>query len=62
MREPPANVIFVTVSGGVAYVCEDTVPRGIRVEIIDFDNLAESADEHARLSPEATAYVKGHFA
>ena len=54
--------IFITVSGGVAYVCEDTVPRGTRVEIIDFDNLNESADEYARLSPEAQSYVKHHSA
>lgn len=31
--------IFVTVSGGCAYVMEDTVPRGFEVEIIDFDNI-----------------------
>jgi hypothetical protein len=31
--------IFVTVSGGVAYVMEDTVPNGFEVEIIDFDNI-----------------------
>lgn len=31
--------IFVTVSGGCAYVIEDTVPPGYVVEIIDFDNI-----------------------
>ena len=31
--------IFVTVQGGVAEVCEDTVPRGVVVEVLDFDNL-----------------------
>ena len=31
--------IFVTVSGGCAYVVEDTVPDGYAVEIIDFDNV-----------------------
>jgi hypothetical protein len=31
--------IFVTVTGGVAEVCEDTVPYGYEVEIIDFDNI-----------------------
>lgn len=31
--------IFVTVSGGSAYVMEDTVPEGLEVEIIDFDNI-----------------------
>lgn len=33
------NKIFVTVSGGCAYVMEDTVPQGFAVEIIDFDNI-----------------------
>ena len=61
MAEPQESVIFITVSGGVAYVQEDTVPRGTRVEIIDFDNLNESADEYARLSPEAQSYVKQHL-
>ena len=61
MPEPPGKAIFITVSGGVAYVCEDTVPAGVRVEIIDFDNLNESADEFARLSPEAQAYVRERF-
>lgn len=49
--------IFVTVSGGVAYVCEDTVPSGMAVEIVDFDNLRESPAELERLSPEARAYI-----
>ena len=31
------NKILVTVSGGCAYVIEDTVPQGFEVEIIDFD-------------------------
>lgn len=31
--------IFVTVSGGCAYVMEDTVPQGFAVEVIDFDNI-----------------------
>lgn len=61
MSEPIEKVIFVTVSGGVAYVCEDTVPAGIRVEIIDFDNLGDSAEEYAVLTPEAQAYVARHF-
>ena len=33
------NKIFVTVSGGCAYVMEDTVPPGFELEIIDFDNI-----------------------
>ncbi len=31
--------IFITVSGGVAYVVEDTVPPGYTAEIVDFDNI-----------------------
>jgi hypothetical protein len=31
--------IFVTVSGGCAYVMEDTVPQGFAVEVVDFDNI-----------------------
>jgi len=62
MAKSQESVIFITVSGGVAYVCEDTVPPGTRVEIIDFDNLNESAEEYARLSPEARSYVKQHLA
>ncbi len=31
--------IFVTVSGGCAYVMDDTVPEGLEVEIVDFDNI-----------------------
>lgn len=31
--------IFVTVSGGCAYVMADTVPEGFTLEIIDFDNI-----------------------
>jgi hypothetical protein len=34
------NKIFVTVSGGCAYVMRDTVPKGFTVEIVDFDNIA----------------------
>jgi len=32
--------IFITVQGGVAEVCEHTLPPGIVVEILGFDNLA----------------------
>jgi hypothetical protein len=35
----PLRKIFVTVQEGVAEVCEDTVPGGIGVEILDFDHL-----------------------
>lgn len=33
------NKIFVTVSGGCAYVVEGTVPPGFVVEVIDLDNI-----------------------
>ena len=49
--------IFVTVSGGCAYVLEDTVPRGFRVEIIDFDNI-EAGDSFP--SGEAREYCAKH--
>ncbi len=45
--------IFVTVSGGCAYVIEDTVPTGVAVEIIDFDNI-EAGDSFP--SDEAREY------
>ena len=45
--------IFVTVQGGVAEVCESTVPEGYEVEIIDFDNIAQG-DPYP--SDEAAAY------
>jgi hypothetical protein len=35
------ETILVVVRGGVAYVVEETVPTGIGLEIIDFDNLQE---------------------
>ncbi len=40
--------ILVTVQGGVAEVCEDTVPPGVVVEILDFDNMA--VDEEGEMS------------
>jgi spore coat polysaccharide biosynthesis protein SpsF (cytidylyltransferase family) len=49
--------IFVSVSGGVAYVCDDTVPAGVAVEILDFDNLRELPQDANKLSPEARAYI-----
>lgn len=51
--------IFVTVQGGVAEVCEDTVPIGIVVEILDFDNMAGDEEaEMSRWSPELREYWK----
>ena len=51
------NRIFVTVSGGCAYVIEDTVPQGFAVEIIDFDNI-EAGDSFP--SDEARKYCAKH--
>jgi len=51
------NKIFVTVSGGCAYVIDDTVPKGYTVEVIDFDNI-EAGDSFP--SPEARAYCAEH--
>jgi len=51
------NKIFVTVSGGCAYVIEDTVPKGFTVEIIDFDNI-EAGDNFP--SGEAREYCTKH--
>jgi len=36
--------IFITVSGGCAYVMEDTVPAGYVAEIVDSDNI-EAGDD-----------------
>jgi hypothetical protein len=54
--------IVVTVQGGVAEVCEDTVPPGHVVEILDFDKLAGDAEgEVSRWSPELKEYwMKNH--
>jgi hypothetical protein len=49
--------IFVTVSGGCAYVMEDTVPQGFAVEVIDFDNI-EAGDRFP--SMEALEYCTEH--
>jgi hypothetical protein len=49
--------IFITVSGGVAYVMEETVPDGYIAEIIDFDNI-EAGDDFP--SKEALDYCLKH--
>ena len=49
--------IFVTVQGGVAEVCEDTVLDGIVVEILDFDNFDANPESELSLwSPELREY------
>lgn len=51
--------IFVTVQGGVAEVCEDTLPPGVVVEILDFDNMtANEESEMPHWSPELREYWK----
>ena len=37
VKKEMEHKIFVAVQGGVAEVCEETVPAGIAVEILDFD-------------------------
>ncbi len=49
--------IFVTVTGGCAYVIDDTVPEGFEVEIVDFDNI-EAGDGFP--SKEAQEYCAKH--
>jgi hypothetical protein len=51
------NKIFITVSGGCAYVMEDTVPLGYVAEIIDFDNIGAGDDFP---SDEAREYCMRH--
>lgn len=49
--------IFVTVQGGVAEVCEDTLLTGVTVEILDFDNFAANPERELSLwSPELREY------
>ncbi len=51
--------ILVTVSGGVAEVVEETVPKGMTVEIIDFDNLRDEGDwTPPKLSKTAMDYIE----
>ncbi len=49
--------IFVTVQDGQAEVCEETVPSGIQVEVLDFDHLAlDPETEMSCWSPELYKY------
>jgi len=54
--------IFVAVQGGVAEVCENTLPPGLVVEILDFDNMeADEESEMSHWSPELREYwAKNH--
>ena len=49
--------IFVTVSGGVAYPIEESVPDGYELEIIDYDNIREGYDVR---SEEAKSFCMTH--
>ena len=55
--------IFVTVSGGVAYAVEESVPSGYELEIIDFDNIKEGddgrSDEAKKLLPSTGDKLNG---
>ena len=52
-----AEKIFVTVSGGVAYAVEESVPPGYELEIIDFDDIKEGEDNR---SNEAKKFCLAH--
>ncbi len=57
------KTIFVTVLGGVAEVDTTTVPEGVEVEIVDFDELDEPETDYLKLlSAKVRAYVKGRRA
>jgi hypothetical protein len=62
VRREMEHKIFVSVQGGVAEVCEETVPAGIVVEILDFDNFAANPERELSLwFPELREYwVKNH--
>ena len=49
--------IFITVQGGVAELCKDTIPNGVVVEVLDFDNLdSDPVEEMSNWSPEMRQY------
>ena len=52
-----AHRIFLTVQAGCAEICEDTLPRRVVVEILDFDGLAANpVDEMSAWLPELLEY------
>lgn len=61
-RKEMEHKIFVSVQRGVAEVCEETVPAGIVVEILDFDNFNANPERELSLwSPELREYwAKNH--
>jgi len=63
VKKEMEHKIFVAVQGGVAEVCEETVPAGIVVEILDFDNFAANPEgELSSWSPELREYWAQHHA
>ncbi len=62
VRREMERKILVSVQGGVTEVCEETVPAGIAVEILDFDNFDASPERELSLwSPELREYwAKNH--
>jgi hypothetical protein len=62
VRREMEHKIFVSVQGGVAEVCDGTVPAGIVVEILDFDKFAANPERELSLwSPELREYwAKNH--
>jgi hypothetical protein len=55
------ETILVVVRGGVAYVVEETVPMGIEVEVIDFDNLQELEDLNDPTTPEFSRTARNYI-
>jgi predicted DNA binding CopG/RHH family protein len=55
------KTILVVVRGGVAYVVEETVPKGIAVEIIDFDNLQDTQDLNDPTTPEFSKIARNYI-
>lgn len=63
VRREMEHKIFVSVQGGVAEVCEETVPPGIVVEILGFDNFAANPERELSLwSPELREYWTSNHA
>ena len=63
VRREMEHKIFVSVQGGVAEVCEETVPAGIVVEILDFDNFVANPERELSLwSPELREYWASNHA
>jgi hypothetical protein len=55
------KTILITVRGGVAYVVERTVPNGIEVEIIDFDNFLDAEDLNDPTIPDFSKVARDYI-